>query len=290
MSPSYFSRVLHCYRKSAVDAFNQLVMQPFLPILIFLGYLTVQLAESLIMNLQLGFLGGFALGLVQLSFISYVFKWFVLAREKRLPHPWKALQRAVGEDEDPWAHVRRKNRGLWFQEIFQFDSQMFLLIINAAFPIFLAEFVVDSLSSETLSLPSFVKLGIVLFFNPVPEVIMIERTNGVSALAEALQFMKKFIVEWLLPTVIILIICFSPYIVLSGNPLLWIEPLVLVLAGSELLLPMELVGRSIPQLALYLFPFSGVAANIAGLFLGLTLGAWHGLFRLELFERLKSIH
>jgi hypothetical protein len=217
---------------------------------------------------------GLLLGIVEIVFITYLYKWLLLAREGQLP----TLKKLAPSKDDPWAEVRRKNRGFWYQELFAFDGELFSRILNAAFPLFLAELAVSLSSQSEPLLPAGVKLGIVLLFNPLPEIIMLERSYGIASIGLAFQFMRRHLLEWLIP----ILVLFLPLILLLQDSFTWFQALVVILASSSVLHPGELAGGASGQVALF---FSSIP--ILSTLIVYTVSAWFSLFRIELYERFQ---
>ena len=275
---SFFKRLLKIYKDSVLQASKVCLSQAALIPIVIAGYCAFAFLFSFVSSMSLGIAGGFLLGLLQLSFITYIYKWVILAKEHRLPSLAKL---GAVSDDDPWAHVKRKQRGMWYQEAIGFDTELFLLIINAAFPIFIVEFAVSFSTNTAISLPVFLKLGIVFLFNPLPEVILINRTNGLSAISEALLFIKSHLLEWFAP----ILLFFSPLLLLVGSTSTWLQSVILLMASSEVLIPGELIGRPLAEVIGTMLPIG----PIPGFIIGTVVGVWISLFRLELFERLQSL-
>ncbi|NLF25967.1 MAG: hypothetical protein GX589_09975, partial [Deltaproteobacteria bacterium] len=127
--------------------------------------------------------------------------------------------------------------------------------------------------SNNLWLLLCVKLGLVVIFNAIPEVVHQRRLDGISALLAAAKFIRDNWIEW-----------FFPLAVLAA-PLLLLFPIdfLMVLASSEPLLPVLIIIKSWQPLE--------AAAHQAGTLIalaGLVLGHWFMLFRAHLFNELEG--
>ncbi len=262
----FITGLLQTYRTGATSAWKTLFRGWAIIPAIILIHLTLNAITYFLSQLPLGFAGGLLYGLLDLCMITLVYQWLLLISEPRY------------------------STKTHFKEFAQFDGELFINIINAAYPIFLAEFFISSLVlniHDLSSIPAYLKLGIVFLFNPLPEVILINRPYGLSALSEALTFVKNHVIEWFLPMILL---C-SP--VFFFNDLLEsFQFIILKLAGSEVLMPIEFTTFYLGQLLLGIFAILGISSSsiysmILAMLCSLAIGCWFGLFRLELFKRLQ---
>jgi hypothetical protein len=115
-----------------------------------------------------------------------------------------------------------------------------------------------------------VRLGLVLIFNAVPEVIHQRRYDGLTALIYAANFTRANWIEWFLPLLVLVL----PVLIILPSYFLG------VLASTEPLLPALVIVHSWEPLGYY-------AGSVMSL-TGLVLGNWFMLFRAQLFNELDG--
>jgi len=198
---------------------------------------------------SLGMAGGMLVGMAQVAVLSLHYSWLA-------------------------ATVEREKISL--RELTQFDFSMFFTVISVAFIFFLIQFVAGSLVQgldKTILL--FLGLGLVIIFNAIPEVIIVERIESMPALGRAAEFTREHAIAWFLPLVVIL----SPALLHSYE-------LVLVsLANTDPLSPALLVPLAVTALLAKL----GTASPLVAIPLIIVAANWYMLFRINLFKRLARV-
>ncbi len=184
-----------------------------------------------------------------------------------------------------WLHQLYQEKRLTLPEMLQFNAPLFMNIIGAAFLLWIALLILQSLfkGMQLDWLISIVSFVIVIVFNALPEVIYIEREDGAAALIAAANFTRNNWIEWFLPFLLIL------------APLLLISPtLVLVLLPrSEVLLPVltilqgwELIGTLSGIFESLTISIPGIITIDPGTLLCLIPASWLMLFRGQLYSEL----
>ena len=198
-----------------------------------------------------GFFGGMVVGLVQLFFLSVAYCW---------------LRDSVSHERLEW------------RSFYQLDGSLFSSIINTGFVLFIAKFflsiAIQSSGHEGLLLV--MQLGLILICNSLPEVLYVQRAEGLAAIKESADFTRENWIEWFIPFFFFLI----PWLLVSP------EMLLILLAKMNELLPATIVFQSIR-----LFTASALPPSMMGSFISLTLGViafiWFMLFRGFLFKALS---
>jgi hypothetical protein len=195
---------------------------------------------------SLGVAGGMLVGMAQVAVLSLHYSW---------------LQSTVEKEK------------LSFRALLDFDYSMFFTVISVAFIFFLIQFVASSLLQgldKTILL--FLGLGLIVIFNAIPEVIIVERIESVPALGQAAEFTREHALAWFLPLVALLL----PAAVQSY------ELVLVTLASTDPLSPALIVPLPIAALLGAL----GIHASALILVLTVVLANWYMLFRIHLFKRL----
>lgn len=239
--PLYLRSLAVLYWDAVVDASKALLRGWLIIPASIAAYIAFEISAQLVA--PFGFAGGFLLGLVQIALLTLFYSW---------------LQRS------------RERSGLSWKELIEFDGSLFIAIINAAFILFIAKFLAQTMSGGSPQLPLFLQLGIVVIFNALPETIMVHRYPGIPALTATAEFVKSYWIEWFLP----LLVVTAPILFLSWDLLVWF------LANSEELLPIMVVIQVWPLV----FPSGGIVLSL----LTLALGCWFMLFRLALYQELEG--
>jgi len=195
---------------------------------------------------RFGLAGGFILGIIQIGLLSLYYIW---------------LQAASNRER------------LNIKDLLHFDFGMFMTAISVAFVISIALLLISPFTarSDSAWVVQLIQFGAVIVFNAIPEVIYLNRSQSISALAEAFDFVKTHWIEWFIPLLIIA----APMIAYDGKLLL------LELSKIEvLLLPAFLVVKIWSMLGPFTIPMNIV--------LGIVLANWFMLFRALLFKELQS--
>ena len=173
-----------------------------------------------------------------------------------------------------WIYQTVKKSRLKWQDLLNFDVDLFWAVISVSFIIFLVNYGMSGLSvdSDGMRIRMLVFFGIVFMFNALPEVVYLKGTQSVYAFSEALRFTKENWIEWYLPFMIML----SPWIILAPHPML----ILLKFALVSTLLPTAILIDGLT----YMLP----SWEYMGPILGLVLANWFMIFRGKLFEELDS--
>ncbi|MCB0321367.1 MAG: hypothetical protein KDD60_10625, partial [Bdellovibrionales bacterium] len=169
----YVSKLASNYQRCATNALYAMKNGWICALAFWVTTLAFNLVSGFMGPLRLGLAGGLVIGMLHLALITYCYRWILLTRDSR------------------WTRLPFKNK---VQALSEFDGELFTVIINTAFPIFLAEFALSTLTngiSAASTLPGYLKLAVVFLFNPLPEIIMVSRSRGTQSLMEALQFIKQ---------------------------------------------------------------------------------------------------
>lgn len=196
----------------------------------------------------LGFAGGFIIGLLKIGVLTLYYRWII-------------------ESAD--------NQKMKIQDLVVFDSSLFFSIISVGFILFLVQYLVSSLTLN-LELQWVIQLltfGLVILFNPIPEVIMHHRMDGLAGLGHAYHFVLENWIEWFLPFIVLLIPA------LLANPGM---PLVLLSTTDPLLPVLPLLTA-----AQYLGYSLGMPSPVLTIF-AIVLASWFMVFRLDLFRALDG--
>jgi hypothetical protein len=205
---------------------------------------------------QLGLAGGMIAGMAEVAILALHYSW---------------LAATVDRERLTWRNLR------------DFDYTMFFTVISVGFIFFVVQFVASSLLQGLDQTPLlFLGLGLVVVFNAIPEVIIVERIEGVAALGRAAEFTRRHAFAWFVPLAVLSLPFLLPRGTIGSAGL---EGLVLELANLNPLVPgvavmhplrilLDQVGALFPVL---LIPLVIVVAN------------WYTLFRVCLFRRLARL-
>lgn len=243
-------------------------------IALFLGFFTLT-----VIAMQFGgILGGFILGIGQLCALTLFYQWIL---EARTPH------------------------GLRFSDMRSFDGELFFALLSVAFPLFLIQFAlglsfapqgeIGNQNSFAQTLQQFVQLLIIILLNPIVEVVLNARVQGIEAMTRSIRFVLDNWIEWLIPFVLLmapaLLISDRFQFLLFSAPADFIVALVTLFSATDALFPITpvikwwLAGLSV-QLDFRLV--LDTAAQAFWVLPVLLLGAWFQLFRLHYFEELEG--
>jgi hypothetical protein len=164
---------------------------------------------------------------------------------------------------------------LLFKGLYQLDVGLFSSVINTAFILFIGKFLV-SLFAQAPGLEwimVLVQFGLVIVFNALPEVLYVQKYEGVAALQESLDFIKRNWIEWFLPLLLIA----APWILISTDMLLFL------IAKMDELLPATIVFHITRVFSAAYLNNLGVVGSFLSYFLALVLFVWFMLFRGFLF-------
>jgi hypothetical protein len=174
-----------------------------------------------------------------------------------------------------WIADTIKRDKLRFQSLYQIDYGFLFTTINVAFILFLPQYLVSSLirGLDVDWIFYCLLLGIVIVFNAIPEVIIINRFDGTHALGHAATFTRDNWIEWFLPFLILVL------------PWLFISPpmVLMLLVGSNPLLPVTMLVVAAALTSKLLAIPTAIAIAIA-----LVVANWFMLFRAHLFTELES--
>lgn len=196
---------------------------------------------------SMGIAGGMVVGMAQVAILSLHYSWLA-------------------------ATVEREK--LTIRSLTEFDYGMFFTVISVAFIFFLIEFIVGSLvQGLDRTIPILLGFGLVVIFNAIPEVIIVERIESMPALGRAAEFTREHALEWFLPLVILLL----PALLLSY------ELVLVTVATIDPLSPALIVPLAVDALVRQI----GVGAALLTLPLTVVVANWYMLFRINLFKRLS---
>lgn len=242
--------LLGLYRHCALEASRALRKNWLIIPASLLLFLSFSLVLTLIGQSGSGIAGGFMAGLLEVLALTLYFSW---------------LQETI-----------RKGR-LVTKEMLKFDYSFFSAILNVGFILFIAQILLSAFTQRSTSIPlgpllSFITI---IVFNPIAEIIVDERADGLGAFATAYQFVIEHWIEWFLPFALMLI----PWIVISpAGPLAGLSQTNPLLPAGPLVWGTEAVGA-------YLL---GPSARIPSVIIGLVLANWFMVFRSLLFRELSS--
>ncbi len=239
----WISSTLAIYRDAAIEASRGLTRNWVLILGSLIAALIYIISSTLFSNF--GMAGGFLSGLIQIALLSLYYSW---------------LSQTVQREK------------LRFNDLTNFDLSLFFSVISVGFIFFVIEFLISNLiTGLNISwILLIVRLGLVIMFNCISEMIYIHRQESTAALLAALEFIKNNWIEW-----------FIPFILISA-PLLFMSPttLLLALSQTEPLLP----GLVILQQFLML---SGMIGGWLTIVVGIVITHWFVLFRAHLFRELE---
>lgn len=148
-----------------------------------------------------GIIGGFLVGLMIISILSYYYSWV--------------------------SHSKHK-KPIYFSEMKDFNMSIFNATISVAFILWIAGLLIGSFAKSSGSnfLPLAFNLLLIILLNPIPEIIYNKQYDGLSSIKESIEFTKNRWIEWLFPLVIIYIPILTtipetfPLSLSQANPLL----------------------------------------------------------------------
>lgn len=243
----HINAITWLYKESSIDATRALWRNWPLLIGVIISSLIVFLVTFLFG--QSGFAGGMIIGLVQIVLISIGYSW---------------LRDSVSRER------------LLFKGLYQLDVGLFSSVINTAFILFIGKFLLSLFAQA----PGFewvmvlVQFGLVIVCNALPEVLYIQRYEGVAALQESIDFIKRNWIEWFLPLVLIAV----PWIFISVDMLLFL------VAKMDELLPATIVFHIVRVFSSSFLNGIGPVGTFLSYFLALILFVWFMLFRGFLFS------
>ncbi len=175
-----------------------------------------------------------------------------------------------------WLSRVDERKTIPFRDYLTLNQGLFYATLNAAFILFIAQFIVQTLTADLNAGPARMGLGLLLFifFNSLPESIYIGANAGAGALGQAAIFTRDHWVEWFLPQLILL----SPWLLLSPKAVL------MSVASSDPLLPLGLIVQATLST---LSPVS-IIGLVGALTVATVIGSWFMLFRAELYRALES--
>ena len=160
------------YGRAAKAALTAFVRGPAALVGLVVAQLLVFAVSVLVGKANLGIVGGFIIGIISIGAAGSYLSLVEQALDGRRGVPWTAIQESVGT---------------YFNDV-----------MNVAF-IF---FIVDMLVGRLLPGPALLLLWLAIFilFNPVPELIINQRSfGGIETLRSAFRWVKKNGIEWFLP-------------------------------------------------------------------------------------------
>lgn len=244
---------LTAYSSAAVKAGQAMLRNwPIIPGAVGL-YLISEIVQTLLAPFQMG--GAMLAGTIQLILLGLFYHW---------------ISSAIGR------------KRISFAEYLEYDFQRFFELISVAFIFFLIQFPVQLIAGAPGLglLPFAVHFAIVIFVNPVAEVIMIKRLQSLEALSEAAQFVRANWIEWFLPQLILLL----PILVISPLAILTVVALTDPLAPALIFFhAMQMVLRATQ---LFAFPL-GFGLSVGSVLL-VVLVIWICLFRVLLYQDLAT--
>ena len=254
-SRSLLKATLAMYRDCAVDAAKVLLLNWKLPLMSVAAFIAF-MASALVFS-RFGMAGGFILGIINIVLLTFYYRW---------------ISECVRHTTLSW------------RDYFEFSYPLFSAVINTAFVLYIAQFVLGSLTTGLNALPliSCVNLGVFVLFNALPEVIYLRGAQGMEAFAESFRFVKDSWIEWFLP----LALLFSPLIAASPMAVL------LSLSSGEALLPalkfVQLIGPMVSSLVLAAVDGGSMLVQLFISILCILIATWFMLFRGFLYRELES--
>ena len=250
MAAQLIQATLHLYLDCAVKAAKGLYRNWVLIVGALFSFIVLVISASVV--LRLGQIGGFILGIIFSFFISLLLSWI--------------------------SDTSRKDRLRW-SSLWQFDSDLFVKVINVGFFLFLIRFVgsklINGVNADAIWLLFAVLIAIL--FNCVAEVVYTHRFDGMTALRHSINFVKENWIEWFIPNLILI----APFVGV-GTYFLFFTPL---FPPAPILLPW-ILGQGIHGIT-----SAGLEPTFTSLFTGLLLliySLWFMLFRAHLFIALDT--
>lgn len=205
---------------------------------------------------NLGIAGGMIAGMAEVAILALHYSW---------------LAATVDRERLSW-------RGL-----LEFDWGMFFTVISVGFIFFVVQFLAGSLLHGLDQTPLlFLGLGLFLVFNAIPEVVIVERIEGLPALGRAAEFTREHALAWFLPLGVLLL----PSVPLfGGGGTETLQSMVLSLAQLNPLVPSLAVPLTIKTVLSQL----GAVSYLIYLPLVIVIANWYALFRVCLFRQLARL-
>jgi hypothetical protein len=202
---------------------------------------------------RMGFAGGMVVGMTQIVLLSVGYSW---------------LSSSV-------SHERIK-----IKELYTFDYGLFSTVINTGFIIFIAKFLLSIFAQSSGSewIMVLVQFALVVICNALPEVLYIMRAEGLNAISESVDFMKRNWIEWFIPLLLFLV----PWIVVS------LEILLILISKMDELLPATIVFNVVRTFSKPWFESIGIIGFILSNLIAVVMFVWFMLFRGFLFKELIS--
>lgn len=172
-----------------------------------------------------------------------------------------------------WLHEIVNHRTLVIKDLLRFDYDLFSSILNIAFIFWIVDLILLTPISEISGMtwvPQLAKLAFFLLFNPVPEMIYLERLDGIAALNESSKFCRIMCIEWFLPLIIII----------APLALVYPEPTLFAVSNSDPILPVSFLFNIIPSM----LPINSILSDI----LSVCMAIWFMSFRGLLFDGLTK--
>lgn len=175
-----------------------------------------------------------------------------------------------------WLAATVDREKLSFRALLEFDYGMFFTVISVAFIFFLIQFIVGSLvQGLDRTILVLLGFGLVVIFNAIPEVIIVERIESMPALGRAAEFTREHALTWFIPLIVLLL----PALMLSY------ELVLVTMASIDPLSPALIVPLAVESMVGQV----GSGAAVLTLPLTVILANWYMLFRINLFKRLSRM-
>lgn len=175
-----------------------------------------------------------------------------------------------------WLQRMNARKPLSWREFLALDQGLFYATLNAAFILFIAQFIVQTLTADLDAGPARMGIGLLIFiiFNALPESIYIGSNAGSGALGHAALFTRDHWIEWYIPHVVLLLpwLAFGP------------ERVLVAISMSNPLLPIGVVVQG----ALAVLAPTNLIELLGVLAFATIIGSWFMLFRAELYRTLDS--
>jgi hypothetical protein len=196
------------------------------------------------------FVTGLILGLLQAGCITYFYSWIEDVSLNRAPS--------------------------WLE----FRYETFISILSFGFFLFVVQLSIQALQGGAgqNAITLFIQLALVIWCNPIPEIIQHIHPDGINGVSLCYQFMRERGIAWIGAILLVM----SPVYIISG-----IQDLLTAISSMSPLFPLN--SLIIPWLALSSRFFSGFQIGYIPIFiLTLLLALWTMVFRSLLFQRLSG--
>ncbi len=172
-----------------------------------------------------------------------------------------------------WIYVVIRDKKISFNELIQFDKQLFFKIIGISFFLWILQdlFIYGfskGVQKDALFLP--LNLIVVILLNALPETTYLEDGDAAYSFSKSVEFIKENWIEWFIPIVLML----SPLLAFYSPKFLLLN-----LAGLNLLLP----GFSLATTWSYLPTYSYLLMLFT-----FILAHWFMIFRGFLYQELST--